>query len=261
MSECIYRCTAAATMTDPLDIITGHVGAPLPCGAIKLVDVPEMNYFVTDTPCPRGEVCFYGTNVFQGYYNDEERTKEAFPDGDGWLHSGDIGMWLPNGTLKIIDRRKNIFKLAQGEYVAPEKLENIYVRSSLVAQCFVYGDSSRHALVAVVVPDPETVIPWARTNLPAAAEGQNSTELMLQQLCKSKELRKAILEEMRAEGKKANLAGFELVHAIHLHPEMFSIENDILTPTFKLKRNVATQRFQEELAKLYSEMDEASNSN
>lgn len=88
----------------------------------------------------QGEVCVKGTNVFGGYYKDRERTAEVI-DEYGWHHTGDIGMWLPNGTLKIIDRRKHTFKLSQGEYIVPEKIEAIYVKSQYVLQNFVYGES------------------------------------------------------------------------------------------------------------------------
>lgn len=112
------------------------------------------------------QVCYKGPNIFQGYLYDEEKTNEAF-DEDGWLHSGDIGKWLPSGTLKIVDRKKNIFKLAQvlisffvvavivliaeafhvklsfayvqGEYIAPEKVEEIYHACPIVHQVFVTG--------------------------------------------------------------------------------------------------------------------------
>uniref|UniRef100_A0A4W3H2X0 Long-chain-fatty-acid--CoA ligase n=1 Tax=Callorhinchus milii TaxID=7868 RepID=A0A4W3H2X0_CALMI len=131
------ECTAGCTFTTPGDWTSGHVGAPLPCNFIKLIDVRDMKYFSAKG---EGEICVKGPNVFKGYLKDPKKTTEAL-DEDEWLHTGDIGKWLPNGTLKIIDRKKHIFKLAQGEYVAPEKIENIYIRSEPVAQVYVHGDS------------------------------------------------------------------------------------------------------------------------
>lgn len=167
------EATCASTFTFADDLTVGHVGGPLPCNDVRLVDVPEMGYFHTDKshgadsegngglPCNgRGEICFRGPNVFRGYYKMPEKTAETI-DSEGWLHSGDIGLWLPSGKLKIIDRKKNIFKLSQGEYIAPEKVENIYTQSPFVMQNFVYGDSLQSCLVGVVVPDPEYLLPWA----------------------------------------------------------------------------------------------------
>lgn len=91
------------------DTRSGHVGVPVPCCALKLVDVPELNYFARDNA---GEICIRGPNVTRGYYMNPEATAEAI-DSDGWLHTGDIGVWEEAGTLRVVDRKKNIFKLAQ----------------------------------------------------------------------------------------------------------------------------------------------------
>lgn len=118
--------------TFPDDPETGHVGGVLQNVKLRLRDIPEMNYYHTD-PNPRGEIVFYGSSVMSGYFKNAEKSFEAFSDPttntrkDGWMHSGDVGMVFPNGSVKIIDRAKNIFKLSQGEYIAPEKLENLYV--------------------------------------------------------------------------------------------------------------------------------------
>uniref|UniRef100_A0A671MY94 Long-chain-fatty-acid--CoA ligase n=1 Tax=Sinocyclocheilus anshuiensis TaxID=1608454 RepID=A0A671MY94_9TELE len=193
------ECTAGCTMSLPGDWTAGHVGAPLPCNFVKLVDVAEMNYFAANG---EGEVCVKGPNVFQGYLKDPERTSEAI-DKDSWLHTGDVGKWLPNGTLKIIDRKKHIFKLAQGEYIAPEKIENIYIHSDPVAQVFVHGDSLQACLVGILVPDPDFLPGWAKKR---GIEGSYT------EMCKSKELKNAILEDIIRLGKEAGLKSFEQVN-------------------------------------------------
>lgn len=110
--------SAVATISHPDDVESvGHVGGPKGCVEVALYDVPEMGYSHLDKehrgmPCEgRGEICIRGPNVFKGYYREPEKTAEAI-DQEGWLHSGDIGLWRPDGTLQIIDRKKNIFKVS-----------------------------------------------------------------------------------------------------------------------------------------------------
>lgn len=236
-------CTIS--LTNFSDTNSGHVGPPIPCCEVKLVDIPEMNYYSTDQPYPRGEVCVRGPILFQGYHKDKAQTMEVM-DEEGWFHTGDVGCWLSNGRLKIIDRKKNLFKLAQGEYIAPEKIENIYMRCPMVAQVFIYGDSLKSQLVGIVVPDVDVLIPWAK---------QQGIRKNLAALCEDKEVVSSILDSIQAEGRIAGLTGFEQVHAICVIPEPFTVENDLLTPTFKLKRPQAKEKFRTQIEKLYQTLD------
>uniref|UniRef100_H2ZCS0 Long-chain-fatty-acid--CoA ligase n=1 Tax=Ciona savignyi TaxID=51511 RepID=H2ZCS0_CIOSA len=236
------EATAAISVTIPGDYNSGSVGTPAVSNVVKLVDVPEKNYYAKDG---KGEVCVKGTNVFVGYYKDEEKTKETL-DEDGWLHTGDVGMWLPNGSLKIIDRKKNIFKLAQGEYIAPEKIESIFTQSPAVAQVFLHGESLKASLVAVVIPDAEALSTWC------SGKGQNGT---YQELCANENVKKLILEDLLAVGRKRGLKTFELPKKIHLSTELFSVENDLLTPTFKSRRPQLYQRYKTEIEEMYQGLD------
>ncbi|KAK2849535.1 hypothetical protein Q5P01_009369 [Channa striata] len=234
------ECTAGCTLTMSGDWTAGHVGAPLPCNSVKLVDVPEMNYWAVNG---EGEVCVKGPNVFLGYLKDPEKTAETI-DADGWVHTGDIGKWLPNGTLKIVDRKKHIFKLAQGEYIAPEKIEAVYLRSDAVAQVFVHGDSLQSCLVGIVVPDPDFLSSWTKRTL--GLQGS------YQELCGKGEVKAAILEDMLRLGKQGGLKSFEQVKAIYIHNDLFSVENGLLTPTLKAKRNEIRQHFRPQIDELYA---------
>ena len=128
---------------------------------VKLKDVPEMGYFTSDNP-PRGEICVKSKAMIDGYFKSPEVTKEKFVDG--YFLTGDIGVMDGDGKVQVIDRKKNIFKLSQGEFVSPERLENIYVgASSYIGQIYVYGNSLQENVVAVVVPEHEEMLRLGET--------------------------------------------------------------------------------------------------
>uniref|UniRef100_A0A1L8DZ27 Long-chain-fatty-acid--CoA ligase n=1 Tax=Nyssomyia neivai TaxID=330878 RepID=A0A1L8DZ27_9DIPT len=236
------ECTAPVTLTVQGDFVPEHVGPPVACNCIKLVDAPEMEYYANES---QGEVCVKGTNVFVGYYKDPDKTEEVI-DEDGWHHTGDIGMWLPNGTLKIIDRRKHIFKLSQGEYIVPEKIENIYLRSQYIEQVFVYGESLKSCIVAVVVPDVDVLKCWAQ---------ENNIPGTLSVLCNNPTVKELIFNDMLTWGREGGLKSFEQVKDIYLHPDPFSVQNGLLTPTFKSKRPELKSYFKPQLEDMYKQLN------
>ena len=233
--------TAGATFTLPGETLAGHVGPPLPCNIVKVVDVPEMEYYAKNG---EGEVCFKGPNVFKGYLHDEAKTKETI-DSDGWLHSGDIGKWLENGCLKIIDRKKHIVKLSNGEYIAPEKIENCYTRHPAIMQAFVHANSLYPFPIAILVADPDTFVGWTKSH------GFTGT---IQELCCNKEVIKKIVSDLDEDGKEYGLNPFERIKQICLVVDQFTVENDMLTPTFKLKRLEVVKNYQTNIDVLLENM-------
>ncbi|KAH9464397.1 hypothetical protein Pst134EB_003924 [Puccinia striiformis f. sp. tritici] len=225
---------------------SGTVGPPQAGIEVKLVDVPDMKYFSTDKPHPRGEICVRGEACIPEYYKDEAKTKE-FIDSEGWQHSGDIGLIDEKGRFKIIDRIKNLIKLAQGEYVALEKVEGAYAVNPLIAQIYLHGDSLKSYLVAVIVPDPVTFQEFANKVV-----GQ---KISPEEACLSAQVRKAVLKDMDKTANNAKLLGFERIKNIYLTMEAFSVENELLTPTLKLKRPVAKVKYTSACEKLFEEYD------
>ncbi|CAI9104436.1 OLC1v1003104C1 [Oldenlandia corymbosa var. corymbosa] len=222
----------------------GTVGVPFPTIEARLESVPELGYDAL-ADVPRGEICVRGKTLFNGYHKRPDLTAEVLVDG--WFHTGDIGEFQPDGTLKIIDRKKNIFKLSQGEYVAVEGLESTYSRCPLVTSIWIYGNSFESFLVAVVVPEKAALEDWAV---------QNNMEGDFKSLCNSVKARKYILGELNNTAKKHQLRGFEMLKAVHLDPIPFDIERDLITPTFKLKRPQLLKYYKDRIDQLYLEAKE-----
>ena len=229
-------------------------GGPIASVEIKLVDVPELGYSsddinpITKLNEPRGEICVRGPAVFKQYLNDIESTKNCF-DEDGWLHSGDIGVIdiMRGNEIKIIDRVKSIFKLSQGEYIAPEKIENVLSQSKYVSQIYVTGISTESYVVAVVVPSIKECLEFLKE------KNINCDESNIENYFKDSNLIKEIISDMDKFGRKNGLKGFEVVKKIILFKEGFTIENDLITPTLKLKRHNLKMRFNNDILELYKE--------
>ncbi|KAK1430329.1 hypothetical protein QVD17_12986 [Tagetes erecta] len=205
--------------------MSGTVGPPLPNVDVCLMSVPEMGYDALSPTTPRGEILLRGPSLFCGYYKREDLTKEVLVDG--WFHTGDIGEWQPDGSMKIIDRKKNIFKLSQGEYVSVENLETIFSLVPTVDAIWVYGNSFQSFLVAVVNPNKEVLENWA---------AQNGVPGDFYTICQNPNTNAYILGDLTTIAKEKKLKGFEFIKAVHLDPVPFDMDRDLLTPTFKKKR-------------------------
>ncbi|KAK7337547.1 hypothetical protein VNO77_18128 [Canavalia gladiata] len=220
----------------------GTVGPVSVYNELRLEEVPEMSYNPLGNP-PCGEICLRGKTVFAGYYKNPELTREAIIDG--WFHTGDIGEVQPNGVVKIIDRKKNLIKLSQGEYIAVEHLENVYGITPIVEDVWVYGNSFKSALVAVIVPKEEITKKWAYSN------GHMSP---FSELCSLDQLKKYVLSELKMTAERNKLKGFEYIKGIILDPQPFDMKRDLVTPTMKKRRNNMLKYYQAEIDEVYQSL-------
>jgi long-chain acyl-CoA synthetase len=222
-----------------------------------------MGYSANANP-PCGEVQVRGVGVFKGYYKNEEATRDA--TDDGWFCTGDIGRFNPNGTLSIIDRKKNIFKLAHGEYIAVEKVEAAYSKCTLLSQVWVYGNSFKPLLVGVAVPSADGVYRYAHEKGMWTAQSKPGSPTFIEDFKKFFSQHKTVISaHLNEELKKYEheLKGFEKVAAWHYETDInelfisFTVENDCLTPTFKLKRNNLLQKYIDPVKQMYTDLGEA----
>jgi long-chain acyl-CoA synthetase len=221
----------AGAVTAPLDgdFDTGHVGPPTAVAEICLESVPELQYTVDDKPYPRGEILVRGPTLLRGYYKNEEEDKKTI-EADGWFHTGDVAMVDELGRFTIIDRKKNVLKLAQGEYVAPERLENVYAANcGLITNAFVHGDGQESTLVGIFGINPETFAPFASKVLGQPIRPEDVAAL--KRVVRHPKVQREFLNILQAIGKKNKFNKFENVANVLLDIEPFSVDNDLLTPT------------------------------
>lgn len=216
-------CAMAAVQLPDDAGIYGNVGSPSPACEMKLV--ATNNYNPNPSPDskvpPRGEIWIRGGLVMKGYYKQPQTTAENVTE-DGWLMTGDIAEWCQDGTLKIIDRKKNLVKLAHGEYVALEKLEAQYKISKFVLNLCIHADPLHDKIVGLVVPDPKE-IKALREELGLAEDDTTSPQLVSK-----------IGADFLDAAKKGNLRGAELLKVFVLVSEEWTVENGMLTAAQKV---------------------------
>jgi long-chain acyl-CoA synthetase len=216
--------STAATISTPEDFKIGTIGKPFPGCEVRIAE--------------DGEILVKGPNVFQGYYKNEEATRETIVDG--WLHTGDIGEVDDEGFITITGRKKDIIITAGGKNITPANLENEIKQHPLVSQCVVVGDRKPY-LVALVTLDPEEAAAYATEH--GLAEGP-------EQLAANADVRQAIEDHVAKINEK--FARVEQVKKIAILPRDLSQEGGELTPTLKVKRAVVTAKHEREIEQLYA---------
>jgi fatty acid CoA ligase FadD9 len=212
-------------------LFNGEVQRP-PVVDYKLVDVPDLGYFSTDRPHPRGELLLKTENMFPGYYKRAETTANVF-DEDGYYRTGDVFAEVAPDRLVYVDRRNNVLKLAQGEFVTLAKLEAEFGNSPLVRQIYIYGNSAQPYLLAVVVPTEEAL---ARYQVD--------------------ELKPLIADSLQTVAREAGLQSYEVPRDFIIETTPFSLENGLLTGIRKLAWPKLKQHYGERLEQLYAELAE-----
>lgn len=212
----LTETTAMGTVQHPLEWTSDTIGAMTSSIEAKLVDFEEAGYFATNKPNPQGEIWLRGPTVLKGYYENDKETAEALTE-DGWFKTGDVGEWDKHGHLNIIDRKKNLVKTLNGEYIALEKLEAIYRSAPVVANICVYADIERAKPIAIIVPAEPALIKLAAS---IGVQGEGPEVLV-----HNKKLQGAVLRELQAAGRAGGLSGIEIVEGVVVVDDEWTPQN------------------------------------
>lgn len=249
----LTETNAGLTMQDTSDLRPGVTGRPIPCVEVKVISVSEINdkngnpYLSTDTRdvdgniiFGRGEVLAKGPSISLGYYMMPDKTKEVY-DEDGFFHTGDIGQFAEDGSLKIVDRVKNLVKLKGGEYIAIENMEMTYGNSKFVdainGGICCYGDGDMDRPIALLQLSEPNAMAWAK---------ENNVTGDFAAVKESKELYNAVLDDMKNEHAKAGLSHLEKLVAICFLTDPWTPDNGCLTAANKLQRRSVVEMFSKE---------------
>ncbi len=191
-----------------------------------------------------GEILTRGPHVMLGYYRDEEKTAETI-DADGWLHTGDIGEFTPEGRLVITDRKKDLFKLSTGKYVMPQPLESRLTAEPLIEQAVVVGNGHKYT-TALVFPDQDALRVFARR---AGLDATGPLDALLRE--------KAVVARYQELIDRANegMDAWSTIKYFRLVPDHLTIENGLLTPKLSVRRALVRKKFEAEIDALYKETE------
>jgi fatty acid CoA ligase FadD9 len=203
-----------------------------PVVGYKLADVPELGYFRTDKPHPRGELLVKTDRFMAGYYKRPDLTAERF-DEEGFYKTGDVMAEIGPDRLVYVDRRNNVVKLSQGEFVAISRLEALYSQSPVIRQIYIYGSSERSFLLAVVVPMEEQVAQPGR-------DGGGTDQVKW-----------AIRRSLQQIAAEHDLNGYEIPRDFLIETDPFSLENGLLSEIGKFQRPKFKARYVDRLEQMY----------
>ena len=215
------------TMNTPTNNRAGAVGQPIAGVEVAIAE--------------DGEILTRGPHVMKGYYKAQDKTDEVI-DADGWFHTGDIGEFTPDGFLKITDRKKALFKLSTGKYVVPQPIENALTESPLIEQAVVVGNSQKFC-TALIFPNMDGLRVWAKHN---GVDADQDDEAMLKD---PKVLRH--YEDLVAEANEG-MDHWTQVQRFKLVPELMTVENELLTPTMKVKRKAVSDAYEDAIGGMYN---------
>ncbi|WP_312922039.1 AMP-dependent synthetase/ligase [Empedobacter brevis] len=204
----------------------GTVGIPLIDIEIKLAE--------------DGEILAKGKNIMKGYYKNPEATAEVLKDD--WLYTGDIGEWVDEKFLKIIDRKKEMFKTSGGKYIVPQQIEKILSESNYIEQIMVVGEGQKFP-AALVVPSYANCLDWAKINETALIN------LSREEFLSHPKIYELIGNDINT--LNINFGNWEKIKKFVFIPYEFTIEGGELTPTLKMKRKIITEKYKNQISELY----------
>nr|POE82417.1 long-chain-fatty-acid--coa ligase 1 [Quercus suber] len=237
----LTETSAMGALMDPLSWTDSALGELPGSVEVKLVDFPDAGYYATNSP-PQGEIWIRGDSVAKGYLDLPKETEESFTN-DGWFKTGDIGEFDSAGQLRIIDRKKNLVKTLNGEYIALEKLESVYRSATMVGNICVYAAEDKNKPIAIIVP--------VEAALKSLASANGIQGAGLEDLCSNDAMNEVVLKELQAAGKKGGLSGIEILDGVVLTDEEWTPHNGLVTSAQKLNRKGLVEKYKKDIQHAY----------